>query len=87
MTAAALNFKASDKGSIRGFFDLRYYGLTIKGCRLMSGQKGPWVALPQQKTEKDGEVKWIEVLFMTAPEMAHVTKLVLADLDAQGVNV
>lgn len=87
MTASALNFKASDKGHIKGFFDLRYYGLTIKGVRLMTGPKGPWVALPQQKTEKAGEVKWVEVMSMTAPEMSHVTKMVLTDLAAQGVEV
>ena len=84
MTAAALNFKEVSKGSIRGFFDLRYYGLTIRGCRLMSGPNGHWVALPQQKVEKDGQVKWLEQLSMSTPELDHVKKLVIADLTAQG---
>ena len=84
MSAAALNFKPYDKGSLRGFFDLRYYGLTIKGCRLMNGNGGLWIALPQKEIDQDGERKWIDQLYLTAPEMDHVRKLVVADLASQG---
>jgi DNA-binding cell septation regulator SpoVG len=81
---SALNFKPYDKGSLRGFLDLRYHGLTIRGCRLMTGDKGLWIALPQQKIEQDGETKYIEQLYLTAPEAQHVRAIVLADLEHQG---
>lgn len=42
-----------------GFFDLRYHGLVIKGCWLMSGTNGLWIALPQHEGEKDGKRKWL----------------------------
>jgi hypothetical protein len=45
MTVAALNYKPFDKGAIRGFLDLRYHGLTIKGVRLMFGEQWPVVGL------------------------------------------
>ena len=84
MTVAALNFKKFEKGAMRGFLDLRYHGLTIKGVRLMSGNNGLWLALPQQKGELDGETKWFDQMFLTKPEAEHVRRLVLADLQAQG---
>ena len=84
MTVAALNFKNYDKGAMRGFLDLRYHGLTIKGVRLMSGNNGLWLAFPQQKGEQDGETKWFDQMFLTKPEAEHVRRLVLADLQAQG---
>ena len=79
---SALNFKNYDKGAMRGFLDLRYHGLTIKGVRLMSGNNGLWLALPQQKGEQDGETKWFDQMFLTKPEAEHVRRLVLADLQA-----
>ena len=81
---SSLNFKPHDKGFIKGFFDLRYHGMTIRGCRLMSGSNGLWVAYLQQKGEVDGEVKYFDQLYLTPPEADHVRKLVLADLQAQG---
>ena len=81
---SALNFKQYDKGTMRGFLDLRYHGLTIKGVRLMSGNNGLWLAFPQQKGEQDGETKWFDQMFLTKPEAEHVRRLVLADLQAQG---
>ena len=81
---SALNFKPYDKGAMKGFLDLRYHGLTIKGCRLMSGSNGLWLALPQQKGEQDGETKWFDQMFLTKPESEHVRRLVIADLQQQG---
>lgn len=82
---SALNFKKYDRGSLKGFLDLRYHGLTIKGCRLMSSNGGLWIALPQKQAEQDGETKYFDQLYLTPPEAEHVRKLVLADLQAQGV--
>lgn len=81
---SALNFKPFEKGAMRGFFDLRYHGLVIKGCRLMSGSNGLWIALPQKKAEKDGENQYFDQMYLTQPEGEHVRKLVLVDLQAQG---
>ena len=82
---SAMNFKPFNKGSIEAFFDLRYYGLTIRGCRLMNGDKGLWVALPQQKgTNDQGETQYFEQLYLTTPEVQHVRSLVLLDIQQQG---
>ena len=54
---SVLNFKPYENGHIRGFFDLRYHGLTIKSCRLMAGNNGLWFSFPQVKGEEDGEVR------------------------------
>ncbi len=81
---AALNFKPNTRGAILGYFDLRYYGLTIKGARLMKGQNGMWIAFPQQKGEQNGEVKYYDQLYLVPPEMEHVRRLAIADLKAQG---
>jgi DNA-binding cell septation regulator SpoVG len=80
----ALNFKPYNNGAMRGFLDLRYHGLTIKGVRLMSGKNGLWLAFPQQKGEQDGETKWFDQMFLTKPEAEHIRRLVLDDLQAQG---
>lgn len=85
MTVSALNFKPYEKGAMRGFLDLRYFGLTIKGVRLMTGNNGLWLAFPQrQGTDDGGQVKYYDQLYLTAPEMDHVRRLVIADLQAQG---
>lgn len=83
---SVLNFKHFDRGAIKGFFDLRYYGLTIKSVRLMAGKDSsvPWIALPQNKGEKDGQVQYFDLMYLTPPEAEHVRRLVLADLVAQG---
>ena len=81
---SVLNFKQHDQGALIGFFDLRYFGLTIKGCRLMDGRNGLWIAFPQQKVEQSGETKWFDQMYLTPPERQHVRRLVLADLRNQG---
>lgn len=81
---SVLNFKSFDKGSIKGFFDLRYHGLTIKSCRLMDGNNGLWFSFPKVRAEEDGETKYYDQMFLTALEREHVRKLVLIDLQQQG---
>jgi len=81
---SVLNFKPYDKGAMRGFFDLRYHGLSIKGCRLMSGNDGLWFSFPQVKSEKDGQVEYYDQLYLTPLEREHVRKLVILDLQQQG---
>jgi DNA-binding cell septation regulator SpoVG len=81
---SVLNWKEFDRGAIKGFFDLRYHGLTIKGCRLMDGGNGLWFAFPQKQGEQEGEVKYFDQMFLTSPERDHVRRLVIADLTLQG---
>jgi DNA-binding cell septation regulator SpoVG len=81
---SVLNFKPFDRGSIMGFFDLLYHGLTIKSCRLMKGTHGLWFSFPQIKAEVNGETKYLDQIFLTPPECKHVRKLVLMDLQLQG---
>ena len=81
---SVLNFKTYEKGAIKGFFDLRYHGLTVKSCRLMNGNNGLWFSFPQLKAEENGETKYFDQMFLTSLEREHVRKLVLLDLEAQG---
>jgi len=82
---SVLNYKDFRRGSIMGFFDLRYHGLTIKGCRLMTGASGFWMALPQKEgTDKEGNTAYFDQMFLSRPEMDHVRRLVVAELEAQG---
>ena len=81
---SALNFKLFQRGSILGFFDLRYHGLTIKGCRLMNGQNGYWFSFPQREGDDgNGGTKYFDQLYLTAPERDHVRHLIVAELEAQ----
>lgn len=81
-----LNYKPFQRGSILGFFDLRYHGLVIKGCRLMNGQNGYWMAFPQKESaDKNGKIQYFDQMYLTKPEAEHVRRLVVAELEAQGV--
>lgn len=84
MTVSAMNFKPFESGALRGFFDLRYHGMTVKGCRLMAGSNGLWVSFPQKEAEQDGERRFFDLMFLTPPEAEHVRRQVVADLQAQG---
>ena len=82
---SVLNFKPFQRGSILGFFDLRYHGLVVKGCRLMNGQNGYWMAFPQKEgTDKDGNPQYFDQMYLTKPEADHIRRLVVAELEAQG---
>ena len=81
-----LNYKPFQRGSILGFFDLRYHGLTIKGCRLMTGANGFWFSFPQREGKDEaGNVKYFDIIYMTKPEAEHARRLVVAELEVQGV--
>ena len=81
---SVLNYKKFERGSLLGFFDLRYHGLTIKSCRLMESNNGLWFSFPQVRAEEDGETKYFDQMFLTSLEREHVRKLVLIDLQQQG---
>ena len=83
---SVLNFKKFERGSLLGFFTLRYHGLSIQNCRLMAGKNGsgPWFSFPQIKVEKDGETEYHDLMYLTPPEREHVRALIMAELQAQG---
>ena len=81
----ALNYKPFRRGSIMGFFDLRYHGLVVKGCRLMDGQNGYWFSFPQREGDDgNGGTKYFDQMYLAAPERDHIRRLVVAELEAQG---
>jgi hypothetical protein len=81
-----LNFKPFNRGSLLGFFTLRYHGLSIQNCRLMSGSNGgsAWFSFPQIKDERNDETRYLDILHLTNPERKHVRALILAELQEQG---
>jgi hypothetical protein len=83
---SVLNFKPFTKGSILGFFSLRYHGLAIQNCKLMAGSNGgpAWFSFPQIKTDQDGTAKYFDILHLSNPEREAVRKLVMIDLQQQG---
>jgi len=81
----ALNFKEYRKGSMLGFLDVEFNGMTIRGVRLMTGKSGGrWLAFPQRETGKGKERQWHDIVEMTRAMAEHVRRLVIADLEAQG---
>ena len=84
MHVRVLNFKSYPKGAMLGFFDLGYGGMVIKGCRLLSGNNGYWIAYPSRKGEKDGEVKYFDHVYLARPESDHVCAMVVAELQMSG---
>ena len=81
-----LNYKPFQRGAIIGFFDLGIAGLVIKGCRLMYGKEGGfWFAFPQREgKDESGSAKYFDIIHMAKPEMDHVRRLVVAELEMQG---
>jgi len=73
---SVLNFKPFDRGSLKGFFTLLYHGLSIKNCRLMTGDNGLWFSFPQQKENLGDEVKYHEQGHLDAPKQPAKAKRV-----------
>lgn len=66
MSITILKFTPYEKGNFRGFVDIAVPAwnshLEIRGCRLMQGQYGLFVTLPQREYEVDGETRWHAIL-------------------------
>ena len=88
MKTEILNIKKSTfPGKVRGFCDIRFDGeLTIKGCRIIEGSKGPFIGMPSKKNEKTGE--WHDFIWIDSNDLR--TQLnddataVLAQVEGQG---
>lgn len=57
MNHKVVNFRKFESGSMLGFVDLYLYdgAINIRGCKVMNGQNGMWIAMPAHKSEKDGK--------------------------------
>ena len=67
----------------KAYFDVTFVGmslpfnLTIKGCRLVEGSKGLFVAPPSVKKEVDGETKYDNMVFFGDDTKDKVLKAAL----------
>jgi hypothetical protein len=81
----AMNFKVYRSGNMLGFFDLKYHGLAVRGCRLMTGPNGYWFSFPQKVyRDRNGEKRYSDFLYLTRPEHERISNLVKLELQAQG---
>jgi DNA-binding cell septation regulator SpoVG len=47
--------KTVDKGALKAIVDVEVAGLVIRGLRVLTGTKGPWIAWPSKEwTGRDG---------------------------------
>lgn len=61
MELKVINIRQSNTGSIvKAFIDINYYGLIIKGCRLVEGSNGTFIGYPGEKG-KDG--KYYDIIY------------------------
>ena len=74
-----------DWNKTKAYFDVTFVGmslpfnLTIKGCRLVEGSKGLFVAPPSVKKEVDGETKYDNLVFFGDDTKDKVQKAALVE--------
>ena len=72
-----------DWNKTKAYFDVTFVGmslpfnLTIKGCRLVDGSKGLFIAPPSVKKEVDGETKYDNIVFFGDDTKDKVLKAAL----------
>ena len=72
-----------DWNKTKAYFDVIFVGmslpfnLTIKGCRLVDGSKGLFIAPPSVKKEVDGETKYDNMVFFGDDTKDKVLKAAL----------
>ena len=72
-----------DWNKTKAYFDVIFVGmslpfnLTVKGCRLVEGSKGLFVAPPSVKKEVDGETKYDNLVFFGDDTKDKVQKAAL----------
>ena len=77
-----------DWGKTKAYFDATFVGmslpfnLTIKGCRLVEGSKGLFVAPPSIKKEVDGETKYDNMVFFGDDTKDKVLKAALDEYNS-----
>ena len=74
----------------KAYFDINFIGislpfnLTIKGCRLVEGSKGLFVAPPSVKKEVDGETKYDNLVYFGDDTKDKVLNAALAEYNSDG---
>ena len=68
------------------YFDLKYGGVVITGCRLVEGKKGDFLGMPSKYNEKDDE--YYPIVFMSRDVHDAFMKIIeLADDDDKWTEV
>src|SRR3990167_5295706 len=69
--------KLDGTGNVLAFADVTLYSkYVVRGFKVMTGEKGPWVSMPSQR-DKDGN--WRDSFFpLTKPARAGLTGAILA---------
>lgn len=69
-------YKVEGDSKLKAFADVSLGGLVVKGLRIVSGQKGLFLAMPRHQG-KDG--RWYNTVYPTTKELhQELTELVLA---------
>ncbi len=82
-----LNFRAIEKGSLRGFFSVQLpSGMVLHDCTLHIKDGARWVGLPSKRFQKkDGTVAYEPLIQFTSRKIAdRFRDLVVAALDREG---
>ena len=59
--------------SVMAQCDVNYNNcITIKGIRLMKGEKGPFISMPRYKTKEDGKEVWKDIVYLSTEEERNV---------------
>jgi hypothetical protein len=61
-TPRILNFRAHEKNTLRGFFDLQLGGLVIRGCMLHQKGSRSWVSFPAKPYSNGGVETWCNII-------------------------
>ena len=64
-TPVIRHMKKGSWGKTKAYFDVEIGGVTIKGCRLVEGENGLFASMPSIKKEKDGEVNYQTMVFLS----------------------
>jgi stage V sporulation protein G len=69
-------YKIDGDGKLKAFVDISIGDFIVKGLRILQGQKGLFLGLPQEKS-KDG--KWYNAFYPTTKEARqNLTEVILA---------
>lgn len=80
-------YKAMNKGSLRGFFELLFpdTGMKITDCKHMNTDGRDWIAFPSKEgTKKDGTKEFFSLIyFLNKPYLEELTKAIVQQINQQ----
>lgn len=63
------NLRKQENGKVKAYADVTIgNAITLRGIKLIAGEKGDFVAMPTRKYEKDGEVKYADIFYPKSAE-------------------